>query len=429
MGRLVCGCICVLLVICAGMPAAAAPAFADYEKILQVHLHFDNGGYQVLSRQVTYGKSPNLAILSGPLRGVITDGNGMDLEVFFLVEPGTATGDAILQSPADNLVPYTEHHVSGEMYLVLPVFPEMERVSLYDTRTGNLLVSVDAGAAVSTFCQNYPGDPDCVVRGTVPVRTGPVPDMKGLLAVLFLASFIVAAAVFFLMKRTSLPVPVPVQKPVVLIVDDSPDIIAMVSYALSVGGYHCVTASGGRECLDILADLRPDVILLDVVMEPLDGWSTLKQIKKNPDTRKIPVLMLTGNQLTAHDAQQYHICIEDYVRKPFREEDLFAAIDQILARKKSFQDSLAVAEKAGVDREKFCQLVTLTARVSADKKIISILQKPDADLPMSGTADPETRRVISEMIRKTRAQEVQMEELKAQIQLDFAQKGFVPPSW
>ena len=49
------------------------------------------------------------------------------------------------------------------------------------------------------------------------------------------------------MKRTSQTVPVPVQKPVVLIGDDSPDIIAMVSYALSEGGYRCVTASGGRE--------------------------------------------------------------------------------------------------------------------------------------------------------------------------------------
>ena len=95
-------------------------------------------------------------------------------------------------------------------------------------------------------------------------------------------------------------------------------------------------------------------------MEPLDGWSTLKQIKKNPDTRKIPVLMLTCNRLTAHDAQQYHICIEDYVRKPFRQDELFAAIDQILARKKVILDSLAVAEKAGINKEKFCRLATLT---------------------------------------------------------------------
>ena len=48
---------------------------------------------------------------------------------------------------------------------------------------------------------------------------------------------------------------------------------------------------------------------------------------------------------------------------------------------------------------------------------------------MSGNADPETRRVISEMIRKTRAQEVLVEELRTEIQLDFTQKGFGPPLW
>jgi CheY-like chemotaxis protein len=421
--------LCLLLIICFGIPAAAAPASADYEKNLQIHLGYNNGEYHILSQGITYGKPPNLAILSGSLRGVITDKNGVDLKVFSLSEPGTASGDIILRSPENGLAPYTEYHAYGEMDLVLPVLPDMEQVSLYDTRTGRLLVSTDTGPAFSAFCRDYPRDPECMARETVLADKGPVPDIWQMLAAVFLASVLVAASVLYLMKSVTAPTPVPGPKPSVLIVDDSPDIIAMVSYALTRDGYTCLTASGGSECLDILSVQNPDVILLDVIMEPLDGWSTLEQIKKNPATRKIPVLMLTGNRLAPQEARKYHICIEDYVRKPFREEELSAAIEEILARNKVFRDSLAVAEKAGVDREKFCRLATLAKRVSVDKKIIGILQKPDDDLLMPGTSDPETRLVISEMIQNTLSKEEQMAELKNEIYQAFTLKGFIPPSW
>jgi len=138
--------------------------------------------------------------------------------------------------------------------------------------------------------------------------------------------------------------------------------------------------------------------------------------------------MLTSNRLTAQEAKEYHICIEDYIRKPFQEQDLFNAINQILSRKKVFQDSLALAKEAGVDKEKFCQFAALSRRVSANKKIISILQKPEEGQPVSLEYDPETTTFISEMIRVTRANEIQVEELREEIQTAFMRKGYAPPS-
>ena len=419
----------LLFLLCIGMAAAAAPAPADYGKILQVRLGYQNGDYKVLSEKITYGKPPDLAILSGPLRVVISNGNGAELKTFSVPEPGTAEGDGILRSPENGLAPYTEHHASGEMDLVLPVLADMEQVSLYDTRTGTLLVSLDTGPLFSAFCSGYPRDPGCLAREQAAADDGPVPGLRLLLAGLFLSSVVVATSVVYLGRRRGSPSPAPAGKQTVLIVDDSPDIVAMVSYALVRAGYDCITASGGPECLDILAVRKPELILLDVVMEPLDGWSTLKQIKKNPDTRKIPVLMLTGSHLSPGEARQYHICIEDYVMKPFREEELVHAIGQILARKKTFRDSLPLAEKAGVDRETFCRLAALSARVSADRKIIRILESPDSDLQVPGVTDPETRQVILEMIRNTRSDEVRMEELRDEIRQAFTRKGFAPPSW
>lgn len=424
--------LCVCLVALAGfgiLAAAAAPASPDYEKNLQIRMSYGEGNYRIISQEVAYGTPPNLAILTGPIKGVITDGKGAELETFYLSEPGVATGESETGSLDTSLAPYTERRTSGELDFNLPVLPDMQALTLYDTRTGTLLISSDVSPAFATFCLDYPKDPDCLERGTVPSRTSNLPDTRlvlgGLLAAAILALGVIVYRSKYLKAQQSFPLP----QQTVLVVDDSPDILDVVSSALSNDGYRCITAPGGNECLAILARQKPDVILLDIVMAPLDGWETLRQIKKNPATRSIPVLMLTGNRLTARDAREYHICIEDYIRKPFREEEISAAIGQILSRKKAMRESLVLAEKAGVDRESFCRLAVLSTRISADKKIISILQKPDGETTMAGTPDREIKDVISELLRNTRSKEMQAEELKNEITRAFTRKGFIPPSW
>ncbi|MGA7628205.1 response regulator [Methanoregula sp.] len=435
-------CICLMILISLAVLAVAAPTAPDYEKILQIHLNYKNDEYKVISQTVTYGRPPNLAILFGPIKGNITDKKGSQLASFYLTDPGIAVGEIVANGSTGSLIPYSERQLSGTLTLNLPVFTDMQIFSLYDTRSGTLLVSSDVSSAFSTFCLGYPKDPDCLNRGTVASQTSTLPDNLLIIVGVFAGVIIAAEGILYLTKRAKMSGPEPVAKQAgivvddllvtkqtVLIVDDSLDIIDVVSSALIKNGYQCITATGGKECLDILMVQKPDVILLDVMMEPLDGWSTLRQIKKNLATKSIPVLMLTANNLTAHDAQKYHICIEDYIQKPFHEEALFAAIEQILARKNAIRASLAMAEKAGVDREKFCKLASLSTRVLVDKKIINILQKPEDGMFMACTVERETKEVISEMIRNLRVREIQMEELKNEITRTFTRNGFVPPSW
>ena len=90
---------------------------------------------------------------------------------------------------------------------------------------------------------------------------------------------------------------------------------------------------------------------------------------------------------------------------------------------------MAIAEKTGVDREKFCRFAALFSRISADRKIISILERLERDLPMSGVHDPETRLLISEMILKNKTTEVQIEVLRSEIRQAFLRKGFSPSVW
>ena len=89
----------------------------------------------------------------------------------------------------------------------------------------------------------------------------------------------------------------------ILVVDDSPFIVDVFVTMLERGGYRTVAAYGGEECLEILKTVTPDLILLDIMMEPMDGWETLEKIKENPTTKEIPVLMLTAKQLTPVEAE------------------------------------------------------------------------------------------------------------------------------
>ena len=86
----------------------------------------------------------------------------------------------------------------------------------------------------------------------------------------------------------------------ICLVDDNEDIIEIFSIFFKKQGYHVLIASDGQGCLDNIRMKIPDIILLDVMMEPMDGWQTLEQIKNDPLTQDIPVIMVSekGSPLT-----------------------------------------------------------------------------------------------------------------------------------
>jgi DNA-binding response OmpR family regulator len=140
--------------------------------------------------------------------------------------------------------------------------------------------------------------------------------------------------------------------------------------------------------------------------------------------------MLTGKRLTSAEAKQYNICIDDYITKPFRHEEIFTAIDNILQRKQRFKDGLELAKKVGVDREKFCELAKLSRRITVNKKIIDILQAP-AGTPAWGPDEltPENKEVIEQITITTRANEQRAEQLKTEINKVFRSKGVPEINW
>lgn len=84
--------------------------------------------------------------------------------------------------------------------------------------------------------------------------------------------------------------------PLVLIVDDDPDGRQLYSYALEAAGFRVEQAADGFEAVDKGYKLRPQVILMDLLMPRLDGWEVVSWLKKNPITRGIPIVAVTGAQ-------------------------------------------------------------------------------------------------------------------------------------
>src|SRR5499427_10969623 len=98
----------------------------------------------------------------------------------------------------------------------------------------------------------------------------------------------------------------------ILIVDDAPANIQMLSTTLKDKGYQISVATNGRQALDVLARVRPDLILLDVMMPELDGFETCRRLKASSDWRDIPVIFLTAKTEVADIVKGFEVGAVDY---------------------------------------------------------------------------------------------------------------------
>ena len=116
----------------------------------------------------------------------------------------------------------------------------------------------------------------------------------------------------------------------VLVVDDEPNIVDIVSMALRYNDYDVVTANSGREALEAVSASKPDMIVLDVMMPELDGFEVAKRLGEQRS--EIPILFLTARDTTDDKVRGLTIGGDDYMTKPFSVEELLARIGTILKR-------------------------------------------------------------------------------------------------
>src|SRR5262245_28093056 len=112
----------------------------------------------------------------------------------------------------------------------------------------------------------------------------------------------------------------------ILVVDDTPANIQTVAAILKGRGYQLSVATNGKQALEVLEKIQPDLILLDVMMPELDGFETCQRIKSTPAWRNIPIIFLTAKTETADIVKGFEVGAVDYVGKPFNAHELLARV-------------------------------------------------------------------------------------------------------
>ena len=117
----------------------------------------------------------------------------------------------------------------------------------------------------------------------------------------------------------------------VVCVEDEPEIIDLIRLILKRKGIDLSGALGGQAGLELMRNLKPDLVLLDLMMPDMDGWEVYRQMKADPALKDIPVIIVTAKAQSIDQIHGLHIAkVDDYVTKPFRPQILLNSVQRAL---------------------------------------------------------------------------------------------------
>jgi len=119
----------------------------------------------------------------------------------------------------------------------------------------------------------------------------------------------------------------------ILVVDDEEDILELLKFNLSREGYQVLCAVSGEQALRLVRPENPDLIVLDLMLPGIDGLEVTRRLKNDPDTKNIPIVMLTAKGEEADIVTGLELGADDYITKPFSPRILVARIRAVLRRK------------------------------------------------------------------------------------------------
>lgn len=115
-----------------------------------------------------------------------------------------------------------------------------------------------------------------------------------------------------------------------LVIDDSATIVALLSRMLRQNDYTVLEAEDAETGLEIARTQQPELIFLDIVLPGMDGFAALRQLRRDPYTRDIPVIMISGNEQATEQFYVHRIGADDFMKKPFSRAEVFARIERLL---------------------------------------------------------------------------------------------------
>jgi two-component system alkaline phosphatase synthesis response regulator PhoP len=125
------------------------------------------------------------------------------------------------------------------------------------------------------------------------------------------------------------------EKPYILIVDDDPDILEGITMILETQPYRLATARDGKQCMKMIEEEIPDVLILDLLMPRMDGWGVIRELRSEPRFNDLPIMVLTT---VVEDAsrRRYELetglamDVQEYIQKPAKPENLIQCIEKLL---------------------------------------------------------------------------------------------------
>ncbi len=184
----------------------------------------------------------------------------------------------------------------------------------------------------------------------------------------------------------------------VLCVDDNAALVEILSDMLRSMDYEPYAVTGGDECLEVLkrGDFKPDIILLDIMMSPMDGWTTLKHIRNDKESFSKPVLMLTGKFPTMTEVKNYGTLSDGYLMKPFAFESLAKEVENALDRVKNTEAIIQNARSKGADET----MLNEYRRLSSAKCVLKQFEKIFMDAAITEAISLEVEKQLAPIVRQ-----------------------------
>jgi len=120
----------------------------------------------------------------------------------------------------------------------------------------------------------------------------------------------------------------------ILVVDDDQQIRDILKLFLTTEGYEVVTASCGEEALIIMDKTTPDLITLDISMPGINGYEVCRKIRTEYSQKALPIIMVSGNRHPQDEIKAFDVGADEYIKKPFQNDELLSTIKTLFGRNK-----------------------------------------------------------------------------------------------
>ena len=185
-----------------------------------------------------------------------------------------------------------------------------------------------------------------------------------------------------------------------LLIDDDPNLILLVKDYLEFRGYNVDTAENGREALEVLDNLVPDMIICDVMMPEMDGYTLVKHIREEPVTNRIPVLFLSAKGQSQDRVKGLNEGADVYMSKPFEPEELVAQVESSLKQIKRWEQG----RPKGLDGAPTIVVPHNVELTPTETKVVQLVAKGMANREIANQLNVSQRTIeshVSNMLNKT----------------------------